>query len=213
MNKDTMTPQEFSNAARGALKAALGPGVSTTTSDVGGALVKSYTQKKTPQDAAADYLLEMCDSLDDEATDEEFRFWGLALLRHIFAHSEVRVHHFPQVPCKPFVVNSTITKGQPEDKMNELISKEMMLLYYDAHQLSENIKPEFFSATCWVYLETDPQLVKECEAEGREPWSDLDSHPWWHEICEIAMNKRRLVEIELQHKINPSAAQAEAVRE
>lgn len=74
-----------------------------------------------------------------------------------------QVHHFPQVPCKAFIVDC--------DTVHEAIKVSETLAQYDLFQYAQNIKSDYSNATAILAWSFD-----------EEEWSELDEF----EIAEIA---------------------------
>lgn len=71
---------------------------------------------------------------------------------------KLRVSHYPQVPCKPFIVEVS--------SLEEARKIFNVLADYDYFQYKERIKPDYANATCIEEFDNDEQdWISWCDEE------------------------------------------------
>ena len=74
---------------------------------------------------------------------------------------KLRVEHFPQVPCKPFII--------PVNTIEEALLLFNVLADYDLFQFDNRIKPDYANMTCLnVWDEEENEWLTWCDGEGYE---------------------------------------------
>lgn len=94
---------------------------------------------------------------------------------------KLRITHFPQVPCKPFIVEvDSLSKAR--DVMN-------LLADYDLFQYKNEIKPDYCNATFLEeYCEADDMWYSWCDSETGI--SDINEYYKNIEVFKDYVNKR-----------------------
>jgi hypothetical protein len=79
---------------------------------------------------------------------------------------KLRLSHFPQVPCKPFMVGV--------DSLEEALKIADVLASYDLFQFGNNIKPEYCNMTILEQFDADEQEWCNWEDENGYRFEDYE---------------------------------------
>lgn len=72
--------------------------------------------------------------------------------------NKIRVHHYPQIPCKPFIVE--VADEFEAYKMQQTLTNQHLFLF------ENNIIPDYANEICIVMWDEDS------DGEGNPGWSD-----------------------------------------
>ncbi len=80
--------------------------------------------------------------------------------------NKLRVHHYPQVPCNPFIVD--VADEQEAKKIMDVLAEQHLFLF------ANNIIPDYSNAITLVMWEDDP----DGSGDWVDYWNDEEGMEW-----------------------------------